>query len=51
LIPRPDTERLVETALLTAAHGRVLDLGTGSSAIALSLAAERCWRVIFRRRL
>lgn len=39
LIPRPDTETLVEAALnrLQAKH-RVLDLGTGSGAIALAIA-------------
>lgn len=39
LIPRPDTELLVETALdlLPASPARVLDLGTGSGAIALAL--------------
>lgn len=43
LIPRPETELLVETALALAlpAAARVADLGTGSGAIALALAAER----------
>jgi len=44
LIPRPDTELLVEQALEkipTDANWRIADLGTGSGAIALAIASER----------
>ena len=43
LIPRPDTECLVEQALarLPVTPCRILELGTGTGAIALALASER----------
>ncbi|RCU48839.1 peptide chain release factor N(5)-glutamine methyltransferase [Corallincola holothuriorum] len=48
LIPRPDTEVLVEVALdlPLPASARVVDLGTGTGAIALALASERpAWQI------
>ncbi|WP_394210986.1 peptide chain release factor N(5)-glutamine methyltransferase [Psychrobacter piscatorii] len=56
LIPRPDTEVLVEQVLnwinaqpVLSNHKRLLDLGTGSGCIAISLAHELkqdCWQVV-----
>lgn len=49
LIPRPDTELLVETALQLPLpeDAQIADLGTGTGAIALALASERpAWQVI-----
>ena len=49
LVPRPETELLVETLLNRFSNDplTVVDLGTGSGAIAVSIAAERLnWNVI-----
>ncbi|MDP1596105.1 MAG: peptide chain release factor N(5)-glutamine methyltransferase [Methylotenera sp.] len=44
LIPRPDTETLVEAVLaktLPSQTGKILDLGTGTGAVALAIASNR----------
>ncbi|MDQ8936014.1 peptide chain release factor N(5)-glutamine methyltransferase [Acinetobacter rudis] len=49
LVPRPDTEVLVESVLQLdlAQYAKVVDLGTGTGAVALSLASERpSWQIL-----
>jgi release factor glutamine methyltransferase len=46
LIPRPETEGLIDLALAHQPTGRALDLGTGSGCLALALADEGAYREV-----
>ncbi len=46
LIPRPETEGLVELVLAECGHGTVCDVGTGTGCIAASLATEGSYHTI-----
>lgn len=47
LVPRPETEGLVELAMLRVREGVAADIGTGTGAIALSLASEGGYTKVF----
>lgn len=51
LIPRPETEGLVEAALARVRSGTAADIGTGTGAIALALQAEGDFRRVFATEL
>lgn len=47
LIPRPETETLVELALARTSSGTAIDIGTGTGAIALSLKSEGAFETVW----